>query len=69
MIDPMKMAKEDREAVFLDELADLSKKYGIVIGSCGCCESPWVLHRCDVGDWKHFGGYTQPDYRELGWEE
>ena len=37
---------------FLTELSALSRRYGIVIGGCGCCESPWLesfegdLHGC-----------------------
>ena len=27
---------------FLEELSALTKKYGIEIGGCGCCGSPWV---------------------------
>ena len=27
---------------FLEELSELSNKYGFVIGGCGCCGSPWV---------------------------
>lgn len=27
---------------FLRELNKLALKHGIVIGSCGCCSSPWV---------------------------
>ena len=27
---------------FLTELGELSKRYGIVIGGCGCCGSPYL---------------------------
>lgn len=27
---------------FLDELSELTQKYGLEIGGCGCCGSPWV---------------------------
>ena len=27
---------------FLEELAELSNKYKIVIGGCGCCGSPFI---------------------------
>lgn len=27
---------------FLEELTELSKKYGIGIGGCGCCGSPFL---------------------------
>lgn len=27
---------------FLKELDELTKKYNIAIGGCGCCGSPWV---------------------------
>ncbi len=27
---------------FLQELSELTKKYGLAIGGCGCCDSPWV---------------------------
>lgn len=27
---------------FLKELAELSQKYDIYIGGCGCCESPFL---------------------------
>ena len=27
---------------FLDDLAEITKKYGIKICGCGCCGSPWL---------------------------
>ncbi len=27
---------------FLKELAELTQKYELEIGGCGCCHSPWV---------------------------
>ena len=33
--------KEKLEA-FLKELAELTNKYGLSIGGCGCCGSPWI---------------------------
>ena len=36
---------------FLRELTALSHKYGITIGACGCCSSPWLndMEKCEVG--------------------
>lgn len=36
------MKKEDVEK-FLDELTELTRRYKITIGACGCCESPFLL--------------------------
>lgn len=33
-------APDDKTKAFLDELAALSLKHGIVIRGCGCCGSP-----------------------------
>ena len=27
---------------FLNELSELTRKYGIKIDGCGCCGSPWI---------------------------
>ena len=29
---------------FLTELSALTQKYGIAIGGCGCCGSPWLYY-------------------------
>lgn len=36
--------KKDVEG-FLEELKELTLSYGIVIGGCGCCGSPYLLDR------------------------
>jgi len=33
---------EEQKNAFLLELALLTEKYGIAIGGCGCCDSPYL---------------------------
>jgi len=35
--------QERRVRTFLDELTELTKKYQIEIGGCGCCGSPFLV--------------------------
>ncbi|MBX5436754.1 MAG: hypothetical protein IRZ33_06000 [Alicyclobacillaceae bacterium] len=35
---------------FLDELSELTKRYGLIIGGCGCCGSPYVYGDDAGGD-------------------
>jgi hypothetical protein len=38
---------------FMKELSALTQKYGISIGGCGCCHSPWLWNISEkdfVGD-------------------
>lgn len=32
----------DRLNNFINELNELTKKYNLIIGGCGCCGSPWI---------------------------
>lgn len=32
----------DKKEAFLNELSELSKKHGMFIGGCGCCDSPFI---------------------------
>ena len=50
---------------FLRELTALTRRYGIAIGGCGCCGSPWLDDKVDVSsDWS---GYAIDDTAELTW--
>ncbi|MDN4069949.1 hypothetical protein QYF50_18770 [Paenibacillus vini] len=32
----------DKKELFLEELSNLSKKFSMYIGGCGCCDSPFI---------------------------
>lgn len=56
------MNKEERIEGFLKELSSISKKYGLTIGGCGCCGSPFVtdvLTNNDVMEEIRFDSNTQ----------
>lgn len=42
--------EEVKERAFLLELRDLTRKYGISIEGCGCCDSPWLEHDINLDD-------------------
>jgi hypothetical protein len=55
---------------FLTELTQLTKKYKITIGACGCCSSPWLFSEPELKD----GKYTTAKFHheltdELKWQE
>lgn len=39
---PIIMTNKEKLDKFLEELSELSNKYGLTIGGCGCCGSPWI---------------------------
>lgn len=53
---PQKLDENVRQ--FLVDLTALTKKYGLAIGGCGCCGSPW-LEPIDVSNEK--SGYIYDD--------
>lgn len=38
----MKHLSPEQTAAFLAEYLNLCNKYGVIIDSCGCCNSPWI---------------------------
>jgi hypothetical protein len=58
-----KLTKDEREDAFREELFGLAQKYGITVGACGCCQSPWLIFREEVD----FRRDSLPDVVELGW--
>jgi hypothetical protein len=36
------MTLRDRQLRFLEEYELLCRKFDIIVGSCGCCNSPWI---------------------------
>ncbi len=69
----MNMTSEEREREFLAELTKLSQKYGMHIGGCGCCDSPWVAPNSQVGPGKshspdRLGRYEIANSGRLRWE-
>ncbi len=59
------MSTEADKKAFLAELSQLSNKYGVGIGGCGCCGSPF-LTKHEKGS---FGGYEEShvDDGRIGW--
>lgn len=56
--------EEERQEKFIAELTKLTKKYGIAIGGCGCCGSPWVTPtNIKDGHYEH-SGYDGLSYVE-----
>jgi hypothetical protein len=55
------LTKEQIEA-FLTELTELSRKYGITIGGCGCCGSPSLD---ELSEKEKNGKYVYSD--NIGW--
>ena len=50
------MTNKEKLDKFLEELSELSNKYGLAISGCGCCGSPWI---------EEIDGETIADYLEL----
>lgn len=53
----MKATSTERVQAFLDELTELSRRTGVSVSGCGCCDSPRVLVDGGPWDWVADGWY------------
>lgn len=51
---------EENTKAFLAGLSELSRKYGVGIGGCGCCGSPFITSQ----DKDCPGGYEESDLND-----
>lgn len=55
---------------FLEELSSLTMRYGIAIGGCGCCGSPYLMDRdgaTEINGLQHDElKWVDDDHYELG---
>lgn len=59
-----KKLKDANADAFLTELSALTAKYGIAVGSCGCCGSPYLeIVESRDGEYKH-DGFSQLEWGE-----
>lgn len=58
------MTTDERAVLFLDELAELTKKYRVKICGCGCCDSPYLVNLD-----KNEDNDTELDYGCICWNE
>lgn len=59
------LPEKTRRHLFLNDLTALTHKYGLKIGSCGCCESPWVVPTKEEDAGKHYSTYSEGGYLDL----
>lgn len=49
------MNKKEKVKKFIDELETLSRKHGITIDGCGCCDSPYLIFIDDNNNNEQYG--------------
>jgi hypothetical protein len=50
----------DQAAAFIADLEELTRKHGIEVAACSCCNSPWLIDATTPGhyrwNWVEIGG-------------
>lgn len=68
---PVPVTETGRRGAFLRELTVLTQTYGIVIGGCGCCNSPFLIEHNDTSSAyitnSHYVYADQKADSELAW--